>query len=207
VREDVADLAALIEHLKLAPAWIVGNSFGASIMLRLAGDRPELLRGMVAHEPPLFSLLADDPAVSPLLDEVHQRIRAVAARIAAGDHAGAAKQFVETVALGPGAWGESSPAAQQAMIDNAPTFLDEVNDPEQLRLDLSPICRFSKPVLLTCGGKSPPAFAPVVARLAKAIPGVEFATFPDAGHVPHATHPDAYAEAIISFVRKHQNRP
>ena len=28
VRENVADLAALIEHLGMAPAWVVGNSFG-----------------------------------------------------------------------------------------------------------------------------------------------------------------------------------
>src|SRR5262245_52652678 len=40
VREDVADLAALIEHFELAPAWVVGNSFGALITLRLAGERP-----------------------------------------------------------------------------------------------------------------------------------------------------------------------
>jgi pimeloyl-ACP methyl ester carboxylesterase len=40
VREDVADLAALIEHLGLVPAWVVGNSFGASITLRLAGEVP-----------------------------------------------------------------------------------------------------------------------------------------------------------------------
>ena len=36
VREDVADLAALIKHLELSPAWVVGNSFGASIALRQA---------------------------------------------------------------------------------------------------------------------------------------------------------------------------
>ena len=34
VREDVADLAALIDHLGLAPAWVVGNSFGCTEGLR-----------------------------------------------------------------------------------------------------------------------------------------------------------------------------
>lgn len=68
VREDVADLAALIEDLRLAPAWVAGNSFGASITLRLAGERPDLLRGLIAHEPPLLSLLADDPIVAPMLE-------------------------------------------------------------------------------------------------------------------------------------------
>ncbi len=50
VREDVADLAALMERLELGPAWVAGNSFGASITLRLAGERSDLLRGIIAHE-------------------------------------------------------------------------------------------------------------------------------------------------------------
>ena len=42
VHEDVADLAAVIESLGLAPAHVIGNSFGGSIVLRLAAERPEL---------------------------------------------------------------------------------------------------------------------------------------------------------------------
>ena len=123
VREDVTDLAALIEHLGLGPAWVAGNSFGASITLRLAGERPDLVRGLLGHEPPLFSLLAQDPAVAPLLEKVGQRIAAVVERIASGDHAGAAEQFVETVALGPGTWAQLPPEFQQTLIENALTFL------------------------------------------------------------------------------------
>ena len=83
VREDVADLAALIEHLGLGPAWVVGNSWGGSITLRLAGERPDLLQGIVVHEPPLFSLLASDPSAAPFLEEIGRRIGAVVERIAA----------------------------------------------------------------------------------------------------------------------------
>jgi pimeloyl-ACP methyl ester carboxylesterase len=203
VREDVADLVALIEHLGLVPAWVVGNSFGASITLRLADARPDLFRGLIAHEPPLFSLLGDDPALAPLLAEVNLRIGAVVERIASGDHAGAAEQFVETVALGPGTWAQVPPEVRQTLIENAPTFLDEASDPEQLAFDLEWIREFSQPALLTLGDQSPPTFAPVVAKLAEALPRVEVVTLPGAGHVPHATHPDAYVEAIIAFTRKH----
>jgi pimeloyl-ACP methyl ester carboxylesterase len=203
VREDVADLAALIEHFALAPAWVVGNSFGASITLRLAGERPELFRGLIGHEPPLFSLLGDDPALAPLLAEVDRRIRAVVTRIASGDDAGAAEQFVETVALGPGTWAQLSPQHQRTLVDNAPTFLDEASDREQIGFDLEWIRRFSQPALLTLGNQSPPTFAPVVARLAEALPRVEVLTFPGAGHIPHATDPDAYVEAILAFTRNH----
>lgn len=204
VREDVDDLAALIEHLGLEPAWVVGNSFGASITLRLAGERPELFRGLIGHEPPLLSLLGGDRAVAPLLKEVEQRTGAVVARIASGDHAGAAEQFVETVALGPGMWAQLPLELRQTFIENAPTFLDEASDPEQLAFDLEWIRNFSQPVLLTLGDQSPPIFAPVVAKLTEALPRVEVLTFPGAGHNPHVTAPDAYVETITAFTRKHR---
>jgi pimeloyl-ACP methyl ester carboxylesterase len=203
VRDDVADLAALIEELRLAPAWVAGNSFGASITLRLAGGRPDLLRGLIAHEPPLFSLLANDPAVEPMLELVRQKMKVVIERIASGDHAGAAEQFAETIALGPGAWSRLPREVQQTMIDNAPTFLDEANDPEQIVFDLGWVRDFSQPTLLTQGDQSPPTFARVARKLAEAMPQAEVRTFPGAGHIPHVTHPDAYAEAMIAFLRKH----
>ena len=203
VREDVADLAALLEHLGLVPAWVVANSFGASITLRLACEHAELFRGLIAHEPPLFSLLGNDPGLAPLFSDVQRTIRAVVERIASGDHTGATEQFVETVALGPGTWATIPPNIQQAMIENAPTFLDEANDPEALAFELEWISDFSKPTLLTLGDQSPPTFAPVVTRLSRALPHAEIVTLPGAGHVPHETHPDAYVEAVIKFTRKH----
>jgi pimeloyl-ACP methyl ester carboxylesterase len=203
VREDVADLAALLEHLDLAPAWVVGNSFGASIALRLAGEHPELFRGLIAHEPPLFSLLGSDPGLAPLLADVRSKIRVVAERIASGDHSGATEQFVETVALGPGTWATMPTEVQQGMVENAPTFLDEANDPEAVAFELQWISSFSKPALLTLGDQSPPTFKPVVAKLSGALPHAEIVTLPGAGHIPHATVPDAYVAAVIEFTRKH----
>ena len=202
VREDVADLAALIEHLELAPAWVAGNSFGASIALRLAGERSDLLRGIIAHEPPLFPLLGNDPSMAPVLDEAGKRIGAVVERIASGDDAGAAGQFVETVALGPGSWDRLSPDLKETFITNAPTFLDEAHDPEQLAFDLAWIGAFDRPSLLTMGDQSPPTFAPVVEKVASVLPNASVAMFPGAGHIPHVTHPDAYVEAIMAFIRK-----
>ena len=32
---------------------------------------------------------------------------------------------------------------------------------------------------------------------------MEVFTFPAAGHIPHATDPDAYVESILAFTRKH----
>jgi len=204
VHEDVADLAALLENLQLAPAFVVGNSFGGSIALRLAGQRPELLRGVVAHEPPLFQLLGSDPACASMLDEVGRRVGAVTQRIVGGDHEGAAEQFAETVALGPGAWAQLPPETRRTMVENAPTFLDETRDPEALTLDLGSLRNCERPVLLTSGDQSPPAFAPVIARLAEALPRAEVVTLAGAGHVPQVTHPELYVETVAAFVRRHK---
>lgn len=203
VREDVADLAALIEHLALAPAWVAGNSFGASIALRLAGERPDLLRGLIVHEPPLLAMLAGDPSTAPVAEEAARRVLAVVERIAAGDHAGAAEQFVETVALGPGAWSQLPPDMRKVFVENAPTFLDEARDPEQLAFDTAWLGDFRAPTLLTKGALSPPLFAPVVAKVAAALPHAKVATFEAAGHIPHATHPELYVDTIGAFIREH----
>jgi len=55
------DAAALIRALGDGPAYVFGNSGGAQIGLNLAARYPELVRVLVAHEPPSMMLL-DDPS-------------------------------------------------------------------------------------------------------------------------------------------------
>lgn len=203
-REDVADAAALIEQLGLAPSYVVGNSFGAEIALLLAAERPDLVRGVVAHEPAFVNLLDGRAEFGPTFSEIEERIEAVLERIRSGDNAGAAELFAETVALGPGAWGQLPAQIQETWILNAPTFLDEENDPDNGRVDVRSLERFSGPVLLTLGDQSPPMFEPIVRILAAAHPRAEVLTFPGAGHVPHVTHPNEFAEAITSFIEKNE---
>ena len=193
---------ALLEHLGLTPAWVAGNSFGASITLRLASQHRTLLRGVIAHEPPLFGLLADDPVVAPLLQDVRRRIAAVVERIASGDHAGPPNSLSRPSRSAPVRGRGSRATLQQTLIDNAPTFLDEARDPRQLAYDLGWLRGFAKPALLTLGDQSPPTFAPVIARLAKALPHAEVVTLEGAGHIPHVTHPEAYVDAIMRFTHK-----
>jgi pimeloyl-ACP methyl ester carboxylesterase len=84
IREDVADLAAIIERTG-APAHVLGNSMGASISLRLASERPDLFRTLNVHEPPLFDLLRDDPNTKPMVEAMDDRMRAVINDLAAGN--------------------------------------------------------------------------------------------------------------------------
>jgi pimeloyl-ACP methyl ester carboxylesterase len=200
VHDDVADLAGLIEHLGLAPVWVGGVSSGAAIALRLAGECPDLLRGLVAHEPALFALLAQEPAGATVLDEFKKRGRAVVDRIVAGDPAGAAKQFMETVAEGPGSWDRLPTDYREVLVENAPTWVDDFNDRDAIEFDPEWVEDFSRPALLTRGELSPPAFGPVLDMISDAIPGAEMVTLPAVGHIPHRTHPEEYAEVVAAFV-------
>jgi pimeloyl-ACP methyl ester carboxylesterase len=152
------------------------------------------------HEPPLFSLLNDDPKLAPVLEDTFRRVNGVLEKIGTGNYAGAAEQFVDSVALGPGGWAQIPSDARQSFIQNAPAFLDEAQDPEQLTIDLEKLKAFSGPALLTKGGRSPGLFAPVVERLEKVLEDADIVTFSDAGHIPHVTHPEVYADAVKSFI-------
>jgi pimeloyl-ACP methyl ester carboxylesterase len=200
VREDVADLAALVEHQGYAPAHIVGSSFGASIVLRLAAERPDLFRSVVVHEPPLFGLLADEPDASPALAGAQGRIGAVAALLAAGDFTSGAREFVETIAFGPGAWDALPHHVRETFIFNAPTWLDEVRDPEVMEIDLGRLRAFTAPALLTMGDQSPPFFRLVVGRIAGALSYASVHTYAGAGHVPQLSHPDEYLRVVGRFI-------
>ena len=193
-RDDEDDLAALIEGRGLAPAHVVGNSFGASVTLGLAARRPDLFRSICVHEPPLFSV------VPPVAQKFRADMAPVAELIEQGDHRGGAKLFVDTV-IGPGIWDELSTDEQGALITNAATFLGELRDPVFDAIDLESLAKLPGRVLLTRGDQSPPYFAPVVAELAR-LPPVEVTLIPGAGHEPHLTHSTEFVALVQDFVSR-----
>jgi pimeloyl-ACP methyl ester carboxylesterase len=201
VDEDGDDLASLLETLELAPAHVVTNSYGGNIALRLAARRPDLFRSLSCHEPPLWNLIENDPESQEMLQQGANSLEAVGRRISQGDHEGAARQFVEEVAFGPGAWdNELPPEVRAIFINNAPTFLDELQDPNQLRIDEELLTSVELPVRLTEGSESPPPFRRVIERLTQLIPGATRETIDGAAHLPHLTTPDLYAAVTVRAV-------
>lgn len=194
--EDAEDLADLIDGLGLAPAHVVTNSLGGNVALRTAIRHEEVMRSLTCHEPPLWALLADDPDSQELLAQGAASLESVGAKIAADDLEDAARQFVDEVAFGPGTWDNALPDDVKAMfVRNAPTFLDELQDPEQLWVDTEALGSVAIPVHLSQGSESPPMFARILDRLERAIPRVTRETIDGAAHVPQLTTPDAFVES------------
>jgi pimeloyl-ACP methyl ester carboxylesterase len=201
ITEDVSDLAALIEEAGFAPAHISGQSFGGSIALRLAVQRPDLFRSLHVHSPPLLRLLADDPDEQELFQGLNEFMSSVEKLLAAGDMEGGARQF----AGGPDNWAAMPEEIQQTMVANAPTFLDELRDPEAFSLGLEQLRSFPQPVLLTDSGDDMPFAQPVVKKLANVLPHAEREHFSDADHDAQVSQPEAYAQTLRDFIARNSN--
>ena len=202
IDEDGDDLAALLEALDLAPAHVATSSWGGNIALRLATRRADVFRSLSCHEPPLWGLLDGHAESQEMLQQGARNLEEVGRRIAAGDHEGAARHFVEEVAFGPGAWEQELSAEMRAVfVQNAPTFLDELQDPNQLNIDQDALSRLEIPVRLTEGSGSPPVFPRVIDRLARLIPHVTRETIDGAAHVPQLSTPERYVEVTTRTLR------
>ncbi|MEU8518013.1 alpha/beta hydrolase [Streptomyces sp. NBC_01216] len=200
-RRDEDDLAELIERLGDGSAHVAAGSFGASVTLGLATRRPELLRRVVVHEPPLVGIVADDPDTLAEMQPMMTSVDAVMDHLRRGEYEQGARLFVEEVTLGPGMWDQLPEHLRASFVTHAGTWLDEQTDPGWADLDLDGLSACAAPVLLSGGGTSPRWCSVVLERLAAALPQARRHLFEGAGHVPHVTHPQEYAETVIRFLR------
>src|SRR5262249_41532862 len=130
--DHVADVVALIDALGVAPVTLVANSSGGLIALETAVTHPEVVQRIALHEPPAVGLLAAPSADLPA-GHADDPMDVVKRHLEAGESAQAVERFMELTA--PGKWARMPEASRQRMIGNAPTFLDELHDPEEFRPD------------------------------------------------------------------------
>lgn len=70
--DHAADLAALIEALDAGPVDLFASSGGAVNALALMAKRPDLVKTLVAHEPPLAGLLPDRENALAACEDIYQ---------------------------------------------------------------------------------------------------------------------------------------
>lgn len=201
---DLADLAtamarALAERLAAAgPVDVIGHSLGGVVALRLALEASGLVRRLALIEPVLFAALSTQETA---------RLRAtqapMAAALAAGDRASAARHFLAE--WGDGQSWESLPARDRTataarihlITASAPALWDDAAGLlAPGRLEAS-----STPTLLLHGDRSPPETATICRRLADRLPQAGVRRIDEAGHMLPVTHAPATADALVDFWR------
>ncbi len=183
-----------------APVDLIGHSFGATIALRLAVARPELVRSLTLIEPVFFSAardagraeyaahMADHGGFVDLLE--------------AGDFEGAARGFSDMWG-GPQKWADQSTSQRQYIIDRIGLIRDSSDTAVGVGADyvpLSDVAKIAQPVLLIEGDKSDPIIAAVQQSLDDVLPNSRRAVIKDAGHMAPLTHPAMVAASIRKFL-------
>ena len=188
---------AVAAHLGQGAAVdLIGHSFGATLALRMALERADLVRSLTLIEPVIFAAAraAQDPAFGPF----QARHLAFAALVEQGQHR-------EALAMFHGDWGNGEgldqipPRTVGYMQDRIaliagqnPTLLD---DQAQL-LRPGGLEGITVPVLFVEGGASPPIVAAIHRALMVRMPAARRLIVPGAGHMVTLTHAGAIAPTL-----------
>ncbi|MGA9043590.1 MAG: alpha/beta fold hydrolase [Thermoplasmata archaeon] len=200
VRDDAADLAELLEALDLFPVHLIAPSYGGAVALRLAADRPEMVRSLDLHEPPFIGLLEDDPATAPEADRLWTAAKAMRSLARSGQPEAALRQVGDALSGEEGAWDRLAPDVQQALLRLVDRWAEELDDPDATRPDRAELAELLIPVLLTTGERSPPFLHRVTSLLADHLPNATLRTLPGVGHVPHLSDPDQFIALVQGFL-------
>ncbi|EAP75264.1 hydrolase, alpha/beta fold family protein [Roseovarius nubinhibens ISM] len=185
-----------------APVDVIGHSFGATVGLRLALERPELVRSLTLIEPVFFALaLADQPGLDTAFEG---DTRAITAGLASGDHAAAARAF--TALWGDGTEWDTIPEPQQRRLadqmhliaGSGPALYEDAGG----MLRPGRIEAIACPVLLMEGGASPAIIPAILDGIAARLPQAERVVVEGAGHMLPITHPEPVAEAIGALLSR-----
>jgi pimeloyl-ACP methyl ester carboxylesterase len=70
IAQQARDALEIIRAADVDKAYVFGNSGGANIALKLTEAHPEVVAGLVAHEPPVVSILPDADVWLKFVDEI-----------------------------------------------------------------------------------------------------------------------------------------
>jgi pimeloyl-ACP methyl ester carboxylesterase len=199
--EQAADAAALLAHLGVAKAHLVGHSYGGLVALRLALDAPATVGTLSLLEPPMLS----EPVgaaffAGPLAPVVGAYQR--------GEKQRAAELFRDAVG-GPDAARTldeclGAQASEQAVADADTVFGTEFPEVANGLFTAVDAPRVRAPALSVVGGESHALFQESHAFLLARLAAVEGAVIPRATHFLQIEQPAAVAAAIAAFAAKHR---
>jgi pimeloyl-ACP methyl ester carboxylesterase len=198
------DLKAVLRTLAAPRAVLVGHSFGASVVVSLLLQEPQLAAGAVLVEPALDGALPKDASVLDLLTERNKRFKAaIAALTQHGDDA-AMRTLAEWTDNGHvGRWDLVEPEYLAMLKDNAHTFrllLGTVNETASMGRDR--LRSIETPTLVVNGAETQRYFAEVGRATAEVMANARHVVLAGASHAVPSHNSSEFNSALLGFVER-----
>jgi pimeloyl-ACP methyl ester carboxylesterase len=199
------DIVALLDHIEVDRAHLVGHSEGAMIALVLAASYPGRVRSLALLEPlPSSSWLAASD-FADLLGILGPAFEAMVGRYQAGDIAGAYDALFEPTGLD---WRTAAEAAGPGVvgqgIKDAGTFVEgEASTLVEWNFGVEQAATIDSPVLSWGTASDNPVNPAARAFLHELFPQREEVILERGDHFSVTTDPAAVAEPIAEFVSRH----
>ncbi len=192
--------AQIAETFLNGPTDIVGHSFGATVALRLALMRPEMVRTLTLIEPVFFAVaIRDRPESEAALHAAEGEFRPAMDR---GDHMTAARAF--THLWGDGTRWEDIPAEQQQKLADQMHLIaagsEALHDDPGGMLGAGVLDALKMPVLLMEGSKSPSIISVINEGLSARLPNATRAVIMGAAHMSPMTHAQQVSAEVLRFL-------
>ena len=193
----VDDLAAFIKALGIAPAHIVGHSFGGAVALNLALRHPELVRTLILIEPGVVGVLGNMPEDDPVSKEAQAIRAAMKEAFASGD----AERIVRTYAahVAPGEFEKAGTEVRQMLLANAQAFQLDYNS-RRPPFTCDDARRVVVPALVVFGGRSPFGLQRIAETAARCMKSAGLVKIPQATHWVQRPHARAFNDAALTFL-------
>jgi len=177
------------------PMDLIGHSFGATVALQMAVQRPELVRSLTLIEP-VFFVAVQDPDI---LQELEQQDQPFRKALNAGDTALAARLFNRMWSSGAPKWPDLPEATRAAMtraISIVPACDQAILKDRAGLLAPGGMDRLAMPVLLLRGSDTNPVIAAVNTALVGRLPNGRSTVIDGAGHMVPISHPFEVAACL-----------
>jgi len=197
------DLAAFVRALGLSKVRIVAHSAGAHAALFFAAMHPDMIVSLALNEPPATGLLTGVPNTADMLKQWGSNQAPAREAFKAGDTKAGIPLFVNAVG-GPGAYELRSDADKKMNLDNVASSQADATTKRPRPVFTCEMAKaITAPTLLSNGERSPKFFYLIMDQLESCLPNRERIVVAGSSHTVPAENPDAYNQAVLTFLGKH----
>jgi pimeloyl-ACP methyl ester carboxylesterase len=201
IAQQATDLRAVMDHLGVERAHMVGQSYGGLVVLQMALDHPDAVHSLALVEPALPSILSNAPGFLALGEKA-------GGLYGSGDKAGAMEAFGQEVGgtnfrtvfdqTLPSGWFE------RWVADADTIFQSDIAAMQAWQFTEEDATRITQPVLNVRGGDTTDYFREAYETIQVWLPQAENVIVPNSPHTVLQTAPKDAAEELVNFFARHQ---